>query len=186
MADAKDLENGSASHNDLKPTETNGSVNHLRQMMTNNTISDEQFERLFLSPRTNVTGDLRKRFANPTPLAIMGFSVGLTPLSAELMGWRGAGEMGTIQGTVGASLSFGALLLILAGIGEFLVGNTFPMIVFMGYGCHFLTVSITFIPLFNAVSAYSTGSPYEGAQNQMMSPAFANSFGTSIRSSPLL
>lgn len=94
--------------------------------------------------------------------------------------------MGTIQGTVGASLSFGALLLILAGIGEFLVGNTFPMIVFMGYGCHFLTVSITFIPLFNAVSAYSTGSPYEGAQNQMMSPAFANSFGTSIRPSPQL
>ncbi|CAK4031435.1 transcriptional activator of ethanol catabolism [Lecanosticta acicola] len=181
MADAKDLENGSANNmNDfaLDKARTHGdnSTSNLRQMLTNNTISDEQFERLFLSPRNNVSGDLRKTFANPTPLAIMGFSVGLTPLSAELMGWRGSG--GSAQATIGATLWFGGVLLLFAGVGEWILGNTFPFIVFMGYGCHFLTFGTSFIPFFNGVSAYTSGTPYiGGAGNQMMTPMYAASYG---------
>lgn len=105
-ADHKDLEAGSgASHKDyangangLNLEKTRSNTNELRQMLTNNTISDEQFERLFLSPRNGVEGSLRKTFANPTPLAVMGFSTALTPLSAALMGWRGAG--GSAQSSV--------------------------------------------------------------------------------------
>lgn len=32
------------------------------------TISPEMFEKLYLNPKTNVKGDLRNTFANPTPL----------------------------------------------------------------------------------------------------------------------
>lgn len=70
------------------------------------------------------------------------------------------------------------MLLIFAGLGEFLLGNTFPFLVFMGYGAHFLTFATTFIPAFNAVSAYTTGNPYIGEDNQMQTPEFAASYGT--------
>lgn len=32
------------------------------------TLSAEQFEKLYLGPKTEVAGDLRKTFANPTPM----------------------------------------------------------------------------------------------------------------------
>lgn len=57
----------------------------------------ELFEKLYLSPQNNVKGDLRSTFANPTPLGLLGFLLSLSPLSCELMGWRGAtgaGEAG--------------------------------------------------------------------------------------------
>ena len=57
----------------------------LRNALTNTmTIPPELFEKLYLQPKTAVKGDLRKKFANPTPLAIMGFAVALFPLSIEL------------------------------------------------------------------------------------------------------
>lgn len=59
------------------------------------TITPEQFEKLYLQPQGQVKGDLRKTFGNPTPLALGGFVMGLTPLSCQLMGWRGSGQLGT-------------------------------------------------------------------------------------------
>ncbi|KAG8528426.1 uncharacterized protein KY384_007344 [Bacidia gigantensis] len=73
------------SHTDaLERVRTAGSVS----------ISPELFEKLYLSPPNKATGDLRKRFGNPTPLALIGFLLSLTPLSCDLMGWRGAGGNG--------------------------------------------------------------------------------------------
>lgn len=61
------------------------SEDHFRDILTKTmTTSPELFERLYLNPKRDVPGDLRKRFANPTPLAIMGFSVAVFPLSIEL------------------------------------------------------------------------------------------------------
>jgi hypothetical protein len=51
-------------------------------------------QKLYLSPQNAVKGDLRGRFGNPTPIAIGGFLLALTPLSCALMGWRGAGGLG--------------------------------------------------------------------------------------------
>lgn len=45
------------------------------------TLSPEAFERIYLGPKTQVTGQLRSTLANPTPIALLGFSVGLFPLS---------------------------------------------------------------------------------------------------------
>lgn len=91
------------------------------------------------------------------------------------MGWRGSG--GFAIATTTCSIWFGGVLLLLAGIGEFILGNTFPFLVFMGYGCHFLTFATTFIPWFNAVGFYAPGN-----DPNVMSAEFAASFGASCAS----
>lgn len=45
------------------------------------TLTPELYERLFISPKTPVAGDLRSRFGNPTPVGVLGFSVGVIPLA---------------------------------------------------------------------------------------------------------
>ena len=45
------------------------------------TLTPELYERLFISPKTPVAGDLRSRFGNPTPIGVLGFSVGVIPLA---------------------------------------------------------------------------------------------------------
>lgn len=62
--------------------------------------------------------------------------------------------------------------MILSGIGEFILGNTFPSVVFFTYGAHFFTVATTFTPSFAAISSYTT----DGSQKQ--TPEFLASFGT--------
>ena len=90
----------------LKQIRTAGSIS----------ISPELFEKLYLSPQNAVKGDLRKTFANPTPVALVGFLLSLSPLCADLMGWRGAGGGGAAG--IGAYFFFGGLLMILGGVGE--------------------------------------------------------------------
>jgi succinate-acetate transporter protein len=92
------------------------------------------------------------------------------------VGWRGSG--GLAVATTTTTIWFGGMLLILAGIGEFLLGNNFPMIVFLAYGAHLLSFSTTFIPWFNSVGFYNPdgsgiGSP--GANNQ--TSVFLASYG---------
>lgn len=53
-------------------------ANGLNQTLT---LSPEAFERIYLNPKTPVAGNLRATLANPTPIALLGFSVGLFPLS---------------------------------------------------------------------------------------------------------
>jgi hypothetical protein len=85
------------------------------------------------------------------------------------VGWRGAG--GFASATNACSIWFGGLLLFIAGLFEFILGNDFSFLVFMGYGAHILTFATTFVPSFNAVAFYSDGDPNKAT------PAFAASFG---------
>jgi hypothetical protein len=142
------------------------------------TLTPELYERLFISPKTDVPGDLRRRFGNPTPIGVLGFSVGVIPLAVSFMGWQGSG--GGSVATTTINIWFGGMLLIIAGIGEFLLGNTFPMMVFFAYGAHFLSFATTYIPYYNAIGYFNPdgsgiGSP--GAQNQ--TAMFAASYGKS-------
>ena len=61
-----------------------------------------------------------------------------------IVNWGGSAGFGVAS--LCASVWFGGILLYIAGIGEFLLGNTFPMMVFFGYGSHFLVQATTFIP----------------------------------------
>lgn len=54
---------------------------------------------------------------------------------------------------------------------EWILGNNFPFLVFMGYGSHFLSFVCTFLPSFDSIAFYSGGDPYK------TTPTFAASFG---------
>jgi len=70
-----------------------------------------------------------------------------------LMGWRGAGKDGA---TATAMYMFGGGgLLWFGGMGEWLVGNTFPSVVFFAFGAFWLNFGASMIPFFNAYAGYS-------------------------------
>lgn len=139
------------------------------------TMSPELFEKLYLQPQGSVKGDLRQTFANPTPLGLVGFVVGLTPLSCCLMGWRGAGSLGAAD--IGVFFFIGGPCQFFAGILEFFVGNTFPFVVFTTYGGVFLALAATLQPFYNSAGAYSaTGSFADG----LKTPGFNASLGKSL------
>ncbi|MCJ1321246.1 hypothetical protein MMC15_006590 [Xylographa vitiligo] len=127
---------------------------HLKRYETNGTISlpMEVFEKIYLNPQLPVKGELRGTFGNPTPLALMGFLIASHPLGIALMGWRGAGGGGAA--TIGAFYFFGGLLQIIGSVLEWIIGNTFPFVVFGSYGAFWLALGATLQPSFNAEGAY--------------------------------
>lgn len=167
----KDFSNGYHQHLDhntdtgeaLKRIQTSGSIS----------ISPELFEKLYLSPQNKVSGDLRKTFGNPTPLALVGFLLSLTPLSFDLMGLRGAGGNGAAS--TGVYFFFGGLLMILGSLGEWIIGNTFPFVVFGSFGAFWLSFGATLQPFYNAWGAYATDptKPAEGLESVGFNASFA-------------
>ena len=95
-------------------------------------MTPELFEKLYLTPEQKVKGELRKTFANPTGLALLGLVMSLFPFSCDIMGWRGAGGNGAAS--TGSYYFMGGLLMIMGSIGEWILGNTFPFLVFGAYG----------------------------------------------------
>ena len=175
----KDYGNESA----LKRIRTAGSIS----------ISPELFEKLYLSPERKVKGmltslflnpvqwsltgatlgELRRTFGNPTPIGLSGFILALTPLSCDLMGWRGAGGGGAAE--IGVYYGCGAILMLLGGLLEFFLGNTFPAVVFVTFGAFWFSFASTLVSSFGAYAAYSpdpTGDPQAG----MTQPEFQASF----------
>ncbi|KAF2673496.1 hypothetical protein BT63DRAFT_467024 [Microthyrium microscopicum] len=151
----KDYGNGHSNGGDfLHPSMTQDQALHRIRTAGSISISPELFEKLYLSPANNVKGDLRKTFANPTPLALIGFLIALNPLACDLMGWRGTGGVGVGAAGVGTYYFFGGLLMILGGLGEWLLGNTFPFVVFSSFGAYWLSLGATFTPAYAAQSAY--------------------------------
>lgn len=148
-------------HTHLHPDHDSSDALHRIRTAGSISISPEMFEKLYLTPQHPVHGDLRKTFGNPTPLAIVGFLVCLMPLSCDLMGWRGAGGNGA-AGT-GTYFYLGGLCMVLGGIGEWIIGNTFPFVVFTSFGGFWLSWGATLHPSYNAYGAYSTtGNPADG------------------------
>lgn len=78
-------------HEKMSPQDALGAIQRTGSV----SISPELFEKIYLSPQNKVSGDLRKTFANPTPLAVLGLVMALTPFSCDIMGWRGAGGDGS-------------------------------------------------------------------------------------------
>lgn len=61
--------------------------------------------------------------------------------------------------------------MVLGGFLEFILGNTFPFVVFTTFGAFWLTYGGTLQPFFNASAAYQPGAPYTSATD----PEFASS-----------
>jgi len=145
----------------------------LRRMRTAGsiTITPELFEKIYLSPKNRVSNNIRSTVGNPTPVAIVGFLISLTPLSNVLLGWRGSGGLGAAE--VGIYYFFGGLLMVLGGLLEFILGNTFPFVVFSSFGAFWLSFGATLTPYFNASAAYLPDDPAKASAD----PVFASTFG---------
>ncbi|KAI0487271.1 GPR1/FUN34/yaaH family-domain-containing protein [Xylaria cf. heliscus] len=136
-------------------------------------ISPELFEQLYLSPKNQVKGQLRHTLGNPTPLALGGFLLCTTPLSMILLQWQGSGGFGGAA-NVGSYFFLGGLLLLLGGIGEWILGNTFPSTVFCTFGGFWFTFGSTIVPGYGAYGLYSTtGVSSEGLSEPQFSATFA-------------
>lgn len=116
-------------------------------------ISPELFEKIYLSPQNKVAGELRKTVGNPTPFALVGFLLCLTPLSCEIMGWRGASATGASG--IGTYFAFGGILMTLGSIGEWILGNTFPCVVFGSFGSFWFAFGITLTPYAGAYGSFA-------------------------------
>ncbi|KAK3701885.1 hypothetical protein LTR37_015196 [Vermiconidia calcicola] len=128
----------------------------LRKIRTTGSISisPELFEKIYLSPQNKVAGDLRKTVGNPTPFALVGFLLSLSPLSCELMGWRSASSSGAAG--LGTYVAFGGILMLIGGIGEWILGNTFPCVVFGSFGSFWIAFSLTLMPYTGAYASFAT------------------------------
>ncbi|TKA58688.1 hypothetical protein B0A55_10790 [Friedmanniomyces simplex] len=135
-------------------------------------ISPELFEKIYLSPQNRVAGELRKTFGNPTPLQrTLRFLAVSDTAVVYPDGLRGAGGSGASD--TGVYFFFGGLLMILGAIGEWIIGNTFPFVVFGSFGAFWLSFGATLTPYYNAYGAFSTTSnPADG----LTVPAFNASF----------
>ncbi|KAE8318307.1 GPR1/FUN34/yaaH family-domain-containing protein [Aspergillus transmontanensis] len=128
-------------------------------------------------PQTSRKEELRAILGNPTPLGVMGFILSLTPLACDLMEWRGAGGFGAA--TVGTAYFFGGLLMILAAVLEFILGNTFIFVVFSSYAAFWLSLATTLTPFYAAYTAYEPSDPTNPGFNnsyEFQTPAFFEVF----------
>ncbi|KAI8724146.1 hypothetical protein NCS52_00272300 [Fusarium sp. LHS14.1] len=150
------FENG----NDLK----GGHLNAIESVRSaaNITMSSELFEKLYLSPPNAVKGNLRQTFGNPTPMGLIGFLVALMPLSCSLMGWRGSGSFGAAA--IPVYFFMGGFLMVLSGILEWVLGNSFPSIVFCSLGCFWLSFGGVLNPSFGAFSFYAPADATSSAE----------------------
>ncbi|BGP19957.1 hypothetical protein JCM10213_006734 [Rhodosporidiobolus nylandii] len=137
-----DLESGHGSA--VNFLDADGGASLRRQISVQ--LSPEQFERLYLQPGgAKAKGDLSKRFGNPTPIGIASFLLCLTPFSCYLMGW--VDTTTTAAATlVGALYFMGGLGLTIAGILEWILGNTFPSVVFVTFGAFWFSFGFLLQP----------------------------------------
>jgi succinate-acetate transporter protein len=132
-------------------------------------LSPEQYERLFFQPSAPRRGDLAKRFANPTLLGLIGFLIPYTSTILILCGFQGAVAPQSLIGLSGDYYFFGCIAMNLAGIAEFILGNTFPMAVFLIYGSHWGSLAYTQDPIHNTTAPFAelggaNGAAYNSSQ----------------------
>lgn len=84
------------------------------------TISPELFEKLYLQPKIPQYA----HFANPTPMGLVGFVISTFTFSMILMGWGGASGFPAV---VGIFFFVGPLMLTLAAIFNWIMGNFYPV-----------------------------------------------------------
>ncbi|KAL2073908.1 hypothetical protein VTL71DRAFT_11234 [Oculimacula yallundae] len=147
-----------------------GNISHIKTS-GGVTISPELFEKLYLTPKTESTGDFRKRFANPTPLGLMGFVISALTYAAIMMGWGGST---TLTGVAGIFFFTGPVLLLLALIFEWIMGNFFSMIVMGMFAVFWLSFGVLQTPSWAIAASYSaTGNAAEGAASVGYNAAIA-------------
>ena len=86
-----------------------------------------------------------------------------------LIGWGGAVPPASLAGLSGDYYFLGCIGMTIAGIAEFLLGNTYPFAVFIIFGTHWGSLAYTQDPIHQTTAAFSdyggpTGAPYNSSQ----------------------
>ncbi|KAG8977471.1 hypothetical protein FRB90_008786 [Tulasnella sp. 427] len=100
------------------------------------------------------------RFANPSPLGL--FSFASTTLILSLYNLR-ARHITVPNAVLGQAVAVGGLGQVLAGIGDYFIGNTFGCTAFTSFGGFWLAYALILMPGTGVLDAYSA-SPESQAQ----------------------
>ncbi|KAJ7739146.1 GPR1/FUN34/yaaH family-domain-containing protein [Mycena metata] len=122
-------------------------------------LTAAQYERLFFQPGGGPRkGDLSnpRQFGNPTALALISYLLGLTPTACILMSWDGTAPT-SLTAIMGAFYFAGGMGMTIAGVLEWVLGNTFPFVVFTTFGGFWLTLAVIFDPSKEVASAFTDG-----------------------------
>ncbi|KAH8800290.1 GPR1/FUN34/yaaH family-domain-containing protein [Xylogone sp. PMI_703] len=135
------------------------------------TISSELFEKLCLAPKVAEIGRPKKRFANATPLGLMGFVISSTTFSGVTLGWGGNTQL---TGVMGIFYFTGPVLLILGTIFEWVAGEILSMLILGLFSVFWLSFGTLQTPTLQIAQAYSpTGDAAEGAASTGFNAAVA-------------
>ncbi|RFU33302.1 hypothetical protein B7463_g3021, partial [Scytalidium lignicola] len=126
---------------------------------------------LYLTPKVAAVGDFRTRFSNPTPLGLMGFVIAATTFAGITVGWGGNTQL---VGALGIFYFTGPVLLVLATIFEWVMGNFLSMMIMGMFAVFWLSFGMLETPTLQIQQAYSaTGSAAEGAASTGFNAAVA-------------
>lgn len=93
---------------------------------------------------------------NPTLLGLIGFLVPFTNTMFCLCGFQGTGPV-ALASVSASYYFFGGIAMVLAGIAEFILGNSFPFAIFIIYGAHWTAVAYGGDPAHPLAAAYQGG-----------------------------
>jgi len=122
-------------------------------------LTPAQYERLFFQPGGGPRrGDLSnpRQFGNPTAFAIISYLLALTPTVCILMSWDGTAPT-SLTSIIGDFYFIGGLGMTIGGVFEWVLGNTFPFVVFSTFGGFWLSLGVLFDPSKGIASAFPGG-----------------------------
>ncbi|KAI1123645.1 GPR1/FUN34/yaaH family-domain-containing protein [Nemania abortiva] len=163
---------GTHSTHTLTPSHT-GDVDVERGMGRAETIvsmPSELFEKLYLTPKAPHAGSNTRSFANPTPLGFIGFVISTFTFSMILLGFGGASGLSPV---VGIFLFTGPVLLFVAMIFEWIMGNFFPMMIMGLFTVFWLSFGLLNLPTLELGLPFATPSDPTGLSSQGYNAAVA-------------
>ncbi|KAL6893224.1 GPR1/FUN34/yaaH family domain-containing protein [Trichoderma longibrachiatum] len=99
------------------------------------------------------------KIGNPGPLGLLGFALttfclGLYQCGAGLPGSNPLGNVGPDQAVFGVAVFFGGMAQFVAGVMEFVLGNTFGCTLHCSYGAFWLAFAMFLVPTLGIQAAY--------------------------------
>jgi len=130
----------------------------LRKTLTTVTLTPEQFESLYLQPRdARRHYPLSRTFGNPSAFGITAFLLGHMPLAMDLLNFRGATSASSVA-MLGGFYACAGVGLYLASIMEWIIGNTFPCVVFGTFGGFWTSYAIINSPALGVAASFAPAS----------------------------
>jgi len=152
----------------------------IRRTLTTVTLSPEQFEMLYLQPRdARRSYPLAGTFGNPTPLGISSFLVAHVPLALDLLNLRGATAASSVA-MLGAFYACAGIGLYLACIMEWIIGNTFPSVVFGTFGGFFISYAIINQPTMGIAASFAPAADATNGVTASLAGASTPAYNTGL------